>query len=78
MSLEIVFVEGWNEVGWVAGALSESGMPLQTLKKFQQMHSIRHAGEKHHLIVILRHKLWGIRAGVRKGGHRSFPARPST
>jgi len=78
MSLEIVFVEGRNEVGWVASALNESGMSLRALKKFQQMHSIRHAEEKHHLIVILRHILWGVGAGVRKGGHRSFPARPST
>lgn len=64
MSLEIVFAEGQNKVYWVAGALNESGMSLRTLKKFQQMHSIRHAEEKHHLIVILRHTLWGIGAGV--------------
>ena len=65
MSLEIVFVEGG---AWVASALNESGLSLQTLNKFQQMHSTRHAEEKHHLIVILRHKLWVIGAGVRKGG----------
>lgn len=81
MSLEIVFVEGRNEVGWVAGALNESGMSLRTLKKFQQMHSTRHAEEKHHLIVTLRHKLWvlGLESEKEASGRPSFISRaPST